>query len=118
MNVSQIDDNILMEVAWIRYNSVIFKPKYVIISNADENNLSFGIIKRIILKNRKIFYVIYKKCTTLGLDTHFKAYEIELPHENSSHEIYTVDVSKECHVRTCNFHISGKGRCFISMFNV
>jgi len=118
MNVSQIDDNILMEVAWIRYNSVIFKPKYVIISNADENNLSFGIIKRIILKNREIFYVIYKKCTTLGLDTHFKAYEIELPHENSSYEIYIVDVSKECNVRTCNFHISGEGRCFISMFNV
>jgi len=89
----------------------------MIISNA-ENNLSFGIIKRIILKNREIFYVIYKKCTTLGLDTHFKAYEIELPHENSSYEIYTVDVSKECNVRTCNFHISGEGRCFISMFNV
>jgi len=81
MNVSEIDDNILMKVAWIRYNSVIFRPKYVIISNADENNLSFEIIKRIILKNREIFYVIYKKCTTLGLDTHFKAYEIELPRE-------------------------------------
>lgn len=44
-NISQIEDCTLIEISWIRYNNIIFKSKYVIISNADENNLSFGIIK-------------------------------------------------------------------------
>lgn len=116
MNISEIDDNIFMEVAWIRYNSVIFKPKYVIISNADENNLSFGIMTHIILKNREIIYVIYKKCATSDLDTHFKAYKIK--HHTSSYEIYTINIPKKCNVRTCNFHIPREDRCFVSMFDV
>lgn len=106
-----------MEVTWIRYNSVVFRPKYVIISNADENHLSFGIMQCIILKSREFFYVVYKKFITLGLNTHSKAYEIEL-RENSTYEIYTVDIPKKCNVRTCNFHISGEDRYFISMFDV
>lgn len=111
-------DNSLMEVSWIQYNNVMFKPKCVIITNNDENDLAFGIVRRIILKTGEIFVIVYQKCVTLGLDTHFKAYEIELPHKNNLFGIYIINILEECDVKTCNFHVSGEGRYFISIFDV
>lgn len=117
-SLSAIEDNSLMEVSWIYYNNIMFKPEYIIISDNDENNLVFGVMTHIILLTSEIFFVIYKKCITLGFDIHFKAYEIILPHDNCLPQIYIVNTTEECNVKTCNFHISGEGRYFISVFDV
>lgn len=78
-NIFQIDNKRLTEVSWVKFNSVLFKHNFVIIANPDENNLLFGIMIHIMLDENKDIFVHYRKCVTLGLDMHFKAYEISLP---------------------------------------
>ncbi|CAG5096523.1 Protein of unknown function [Cotesia congregata] len=48
------------------------------LSNNSENNSVFGIITAI-LSDTKTIYFSYKKCTTIGLNTHIKAYQLIAP---------------------------------------
>lgn len=118
-NVLHIDSQYrehLTEVSWIKFNNILFKRNFVIITDFDENNLSFGIMMHVMLDEKENIFVCYRKCITLGLDIHFNAYEISLPCENN--EICVIKVSKPLTVKTCNYHTSGDSRYFISLFNI
>lgn len=117
-NTFHADNGCLTEVSWIRFNSILFKPDFIIITNLDENNLSFGIMTRTLIDRNKNIFVYYKKCVTLGLDTHFKAYEISLPHVDDPIELRLVNTSKPLDVKTCNYHILGDGSNFVSVFDI
>jgi len=117
-NIFQIDNRHLTEVSWVKFNSILFKRNFVIIANLDEKNLLFGIMIHIMLDENRDIFVYYRKCVTLGLDMHFEAYEISLPCGNNQTELNVIKISKSLNVRTCNYHISGDGRYFISIFNI
>lgn len=98
-NIPQIDNKRLTEVSWVKFNSILFKRNFVIIANPDENNLSFGIMIHIMLDENKDIFVYYRKCVILGLNMHFKGYEISLPCGNNQTELDVIKISKSLNVR-------------------
>ena len=100
----------------LKINGTTYKENHVLhLCNNDYNDPTFGIIYDTVRVSAEQFVFIIKKCKTLGLNNHIKAYQVVLPNNNNT-ETILIKLNMFC--KPIKLHVTSEGKHVISCRDV
>ncbi|XP_008183178.1 uncharacterized protein LOC103309465 [Acyrthosiphon pisum] len=76
--LNKIPTELKVYVSWLDYKGILYQPGMVLVLEVNLDNCIFGEIVKIFIGELKIPYFIYKQIITVGFDSHYYAYQVEL----------------------------------------
>jgi len=90
--LNKIPTELKVYVSWLDYKGILYQPGMVLVLKVNLDDCIFGEIVKIFIGELKIPYFIYKQIITVGFDSHYYAYQVELNSEFQFDGCYLTDL--------------------------